>query len=131
VVEQCPGSAKIIAVRCNGIRDGKPQDETRYYVTSPRTGAKALLWHVRNLWSIENSWHCVCNVPLREDAHRYREFNGLQILATHRNLAINGLRLDGFWSITEGIASLAHAIKGLMRLLGSRRPACQNPQNVY
>jgi hypothetical protein len=38
-------------------------------------------------------------------------------------MAINALRLDGIWSITEGIASLAHDIKGLLRLLGWRLPA--------
>jgi predicted transposase YbfD/YdcC len=122
VVEQWPGSATIIAVRSHGIRDGKPTDETRYYVTSLRTGAKALLRHVRDRWSIENSWHWVRDVPLREDAHRYRENNGVQILATLRSLAINALRLDGIWSITEGIAALAHDIRGLLRLLGWREP---------
>ena len=122
VVEHWPGSATIIAVRSHGIRDGKPTDETRYYVTSLRTGAKALLRHVRDRWSIENSWHWVRDVPLKEDAHRYREDNGVQILASLRSLAINALRLDGIWSITEGIASLAHDIKGLLRLLGWREP---------
>ena len=127
VVEQWPGSATIIAVRSHGIRDGKPTDETRYYVSSLRTGAKALLRHVRERWSIENSWHWVRDVPLREDAHRYREDNGVQILATLRSLAINALRLDGIWSITEGIAALAHDIKGLLRLLGWREPTKENP----
>jgi len=107
VVEQWPGSATIIAVRSHGIREGKPQDETRYYVfaertyrcdTSLRTGAKALHRSVWQCWSIENSWHWVRDVPLREDAHRYREDNGVQILATLRSLAINALRLDGSWS---------------------------------
>ena len=123
VIEQWPGSATIIAVRSHGIREGKPQDETRYYVSSLRTGAKALLKAIRQRWSIENSWHWVRDVPLKEDAHRYREENGVQILATLRSLAINALRLDGIWSITEGIAALAHDIKGLLRLLGWRPAA--------
>jgi len=42
VMEQWPGSATIIAVRSHGTREGKPQDETRYYVSSLRTGAKAI-----------------------------------------------------------------------------------------
>jgi hypothetical protein len=127
VVEQWPGSATIIAVRSHGIRDGKATDETRYYVSSLRTGAKALLRHVRDRWSIENSWHWVRDVPLREDAHRYREHNGVQILATLRSLAINALRLDGIWSVTEGIAALAHDIKALLRRLGWREPAKEQP----
>ncbi len=43
LIEQWPGSATIIAVRNQGIRDGRPVDETRFYVTSLRTSAKALL----------------------------------------------------------------------------------------
>lgn len=84
---------------------------------------KAMLKAIRQRWSIENSWHWVRDVPLREDAHRYRENNGVQILATLRSMAINALRLEGIWSITEGIAALAHDIKGLLRLLGWRSAA--------
>jgi len=88
VMENWPGSATILAVRCKGIREGKPVDETRYYVSSLRTGAEALLQHVRDRWSIENSWHWPRDTQLREDAHRYRETNGVQIIATLRSLAM-------------------------------------------
>jgi hypothetical protein len=88
-----------------------------------RTGAKALLRASRRRWSIENSWHWVRYVPLGEDAHRYRENNGVQILATLRSLAINALLLDGIWSITEGMVALGYDIKGLLRLLGCRELA--------
>ena len=117
-MEQWPGSATIIAVGSHGTREGKPQDETRTYVSSLRTGAKAMLKAIRQRWSIENSWHWVRNVPVREDAHRYREDNGVQILATLRSPDINALRLDGIWSITEGIAALAHESNKMLRLLG-------------
>jgi predicted transposase YbfD/YdcC len=130
VVEQWPGSTTIIAVRSHGVREGKPQDEIRYYVTSLLTGAETLLKAIRQRWSIENSWHWVRDLPLREDAHRYREVNSVQILATLRSLAINALRLDGIWSITEGIAALAHDIKGLLRLLGWR-PAAETPSECF
>ena len=78
---------------------------------------------MRDRWSIENSWHWPRDTQLREDAHRYREANGVQIMATLRSLAMNALRLDGFWSITEGLAALAHDIPGLLALLGWRKPA--------
>jgi predicted transposase YbfD/YdcC len=126
VVEHWPGSATIIAVRSQGIRERRSVDETRYYVTSLRTGADALLRHVRQRWSIENSWHWPRDSRLREDAHRYRESNGVQILATLRSLAINALRLEGIWSVTEGIAALAHDIKGLLQLLGWREPTAEH-----
>jgi hypothetical protein len=58
VMEQWPGGATIIAVRSHRIREGKPQDEPRYYVSSLRTGsAETLLKNIRQRWSIENSWH--------------------------------------------------------------------------
>jgi hypothetical protein len=65
----------------------------------------------------------VREVTLREDAHRYREANGVQILASLRSLPINALRLDGIWSMTEGIAELAHDVKGLLKLMGWSAPA--------
>ena len=67
------------------------------------------------------------DVKLREDAHRYREVNGVQIVAMLRTMAINSLRLNGIWSVTEGIASLAHDIKGLLLLLGWREPGTARP----
>ena len=78
------------------------------------------LRHVRQRWSIEDSWHGVRDTRLREDAHRYREENGVQILATLRSLAINALRLGGIWSITQGIASLAHDALPRERVARSR-----------
>ena len=132
VVENWPGSATVIAVRSRGTRQGKSIDETRYQVfaertsrcdTRLRTGADALQRHVRDRWSIENSWHWPRDTQLQEDAHRYREVNGVQIIATLRSLAMNALRLDGYWSITEGLAALSHDIRGLLALLGWRESA--------
>ena len=111
VMENWPGSATILAVRCKGTRDCKHVDETRYYVSSLRTGAEALLQHVRDRWSIENSWHWPRDTQLREDAHRYRESNGVRILATLRSLAMNpydsmatgrSLRDWPLWRMTSG-----------------------------
>ena len=79
--------------------------------------------HVRDRWSIENAWHWPRDTQLREDAHRYRETNGVQIMVALRSLAMNALRIDGFWSITEGLAALADDIPGLLALLGWREPA--------
>jgi hypothetical protein len=123
VAEYWPHSAMVIAVRCQGSRDGKPVDETRHCVTSLRTSVRALLQNVRDRWSIENSWHWLRDPQLKEDAHRYREINGVQIMATLRSLAMNALRLDGLWPITESLGALSHDTKGLLELLGWREPA--------
>ena len=58
---------------------------------------------------------------MREDAHRYREFNCAQILATLRSMAINVLRLGGFWSITEGIAASLTTSKACLGYSGAVR----------
>ena len=48
-------SATINAVRGYCIRDSKPTDESRYYLSNLLTGAKALLQNVWDRSSIENS----------------------------------------------------------------------------
>jgi hypothetical protein len=105
IKEIWPGSALIIAVRSVGKREGRPIEESRYYVTSLRTTANALLQNVRDRWSIEDSWHWVRDTQLREDAHRYRERNGVQVLA--------------------GLGAVSHSVKFLLRLMcwhGQRGP---------
>ena len=43
VMENWPGRATMLALRCKGIQEGKPVDETRKQVSSLRTGAEDLL----------------------------------------------------------------------------------------
>jgi hypothetical protein len=117
IKEIWPGSALIMAVRSVGTREGRLIEETRYYVTSLRTTAKALLQHVRDRWSIENSWHWVRDTQLREDAHRYRERNGVQVLAGLRTVALNLLRLNGFHSIADALGAVSHNVALLLRLM--------------
>lgn len=97
VEENWPAGAMVPAVHCQGSRGGKLVHEIRYFVTSMRTRAKALLQHLRDRWSIENSWHSPRDTQLKEDADRYREVNGVQIMAMLRSLAMNALRFEGFW----------------------------------
>ncbi len=52
LMEQWPGSATIIAVRSQGSREGRSTDESRYYVSSLRTVAKAWLQHIRDRWML-------------------------------------------------------------------------------
>jgi hypothetical protein len=78
----------------------------------------ALLLLVRQRWAIEYSLHWVHDVPLRKYAHRYWDGNAVQIMTMLASLTIKVLLLDRIWSITEGVAPLAHDIKGLLRLLG-------------
>lgn len=117
IKEIWPGSALIIAVRSVGRRERSPIVKTRYYVTSLRTTAKALLQHVRDRWSIENSWHWVRNTQLQEDPHRYRRRNGVQVLAGLGTVVLNLLRLNGFHAIADALSAVSHNVKLLLGLM--------------
>jgi hypothetical protein len=102
--------------------------------SSLRISAKTLLKHVRDRWSIENSWHWPRDTQLKEDGHRCREVNGIQIMATLRSLAMNALRLDGFgrspsgwppWPTTsggQGTSGLARTSSGTELWISSNEP---------
>jgi hypothetical protein len=57
------------------------------------------------------SGHGCCCHRRGEDAHRYRESNGVQILDTLRSLATYALLLDGIWAITGCLERLARAME--------------------
>ena len=59
---------------------------------------------------------------MAEVSNRYRDTNGVQIMAALRRLAKNAMRLIGSWSITEGVGTLSQYIRGLWELLGWREP---------
>jgi predicted transposase YbfD/YdcC len=84
------------------VRDGNPFRHIHHFITTLRTSPKALLRLVRQPCAIENEWHWVRDVRLGEDAHRYSERNGVQVLALLRTLALNLMRTNGFRSIREG-----------------------------
>lgn len=67
----------------------------------------------------------VRDTQLREDAHRYRERNGVQVLAGLRTVALNLLRLNRFHSVADGLGAVSHNVKFLLRLMcwhGQRGP---------
>ena len=101
------GASWIIELVSTGVPDGKPFRPVHLFITTLRTSPKALLRLVRQRWAIENEWHWVRDVRLGEDAHRYSQRNGVQVLAL--------LRTNGFRSIREGQIAVGH---GISRLLG-------------
>jgi hypothetical protein len=114
------GASWIIELVSTGVRDGKPFRHIHHFITTLRTSPKALLRLVRQRWAIENEWHWVRDVRLGEDAHRYSERNGVQVLALLRTLALNLMRTNGFRSIREGqIAVISHDISRLLGWTGA------------
>ncbi|MCP9859680.1 MULTISPECIES: ISAs1 family transposase [unclassified Cyanobium] len=115
--ENWPRSVLIITVRSADTHEGRAINETSYYIIILRNKAKELLQHVRERWSIENSWHWVRDTQLREDAHRYRECNGVQVLAALHTMALNLLRLNEFHSIADGLGTVCQSVALLLRLM--------------
>jgi len=74
---------------------------------------------VRQRWAIENQWHWPRNTQLGEDAHRYSQRNGVQVLALLRTLALNLLRCNGFRSIRAGLMAVAHDICRMLGWVGA------------
>ncbi|WP_255120238.1 hypothetical protein [Synechococcus sp. Cruz CV-v-12] len=63
---------------------------------------------VSHRWAIKNQWHWPRDTQLGEDAHRYSQRNGVQVLALLRTLALNLLRCNGYRSIRAGLMAVAH-----------------------
>lgn len=116
-MQQWLSSDASIGLRRHSIPVDIPQGETRYHVSSLRTGAKALLKSSWHRWFIKNSWYCVRDAPLNEGFHRIWKLNGFQILSTLRSLVINVLRIDRICSITEVIRPCS-LHQGLLRRQG-------------
>jgi hypothetical protein len=89
-------------------------------ITILRTRAKTLLRLVRQRWAIENQWHWPRDTQLGEDAHRYSQRNGVQVLALLRTLALNLLGYNGFRSIRTGLMAVAHDISRMLSWVGIR-----------
>jgi hypothetical protein len=112
------GASWIIELVSTGHRDGKPFEQVHYSLTTLRTSPKALLSLVRQRWSIENQWHWPRDTQLGEDARRYSQRNGVQVLALLRTLALNLLRSNGFHSIRVGLMAVAHNISRMLCWFG-------------
>ena len=116
---QCwAGASWIIELVSTGHRHGKPFQQVHYFLTTLRASPKALLRLVRQRWSIENQWHWPRDTQLGEDAHRYTQRNGVQVLALLRTLALNLLRCNGFHSIRAGLMAVGHDISRMLGWVG-------------
>ena len=116
--ERWVGASWIVELVSQGRRDGKPFHQVHYFITTLRTSPKVLLRLVRQRWAIENQWHWPRDTQLGEDAHRYAQRNGVQVLALLRTLALNLLRWNGFRSIRAGLMAVAHDIRRMLSWAG-------------
>jgi predicted transposase YbfD/YdcC len=86
--------AAIVVVESTTLRQGKEQQDRRFFLTSLSEDAQTLLDRVRKHWSIENQQHYPLDVTFNEDRNRTRRGFAAQNLAALRRLALNLLNLD-------------------------------------
>ena len=68
--------------------------ERRYYIASLKSDARQFGHAVGGHWGIENSWHWVLDVTLREDECRIRRGEAAENFCTLRHFAFNLLKQE-------------------------------------
>jgi predicted transposase YbfD/YdcC len=87
-----PHLAMIGMVQFRTERNGKIEQERRYYLCSKPLSAEAFAQAVRAHWGVENRLHWVLDVILHDDLARLRSGSGPQNMAIVKHMAINLLR---------------------------------------
>jgi predicted transposase YbfD/YdcC len=87
-----PHLAMIGMVQSNTERNGKVEQDRRYYLCSKPLSAKDFARAVRAHWGVENRLHWVLDVIFHDDLARLRSGEGPQNMAIVRHMAINLLR---------------------------------------
>ncbi len=100
-----------------GIRQGKPYQQTNYYISSLLTSAGKFAHKIRSHWGIENRLHWIKDVIAGVDAAPFSNYNAATNWSIIRNLAINIARMFGYDSLTKAERFLAHDINKLFSLL--------------
>lgn len=93
---------KAIGVAINeGLRNGKPFSDVRYYILNRKHSAKRFGGAVRGHWSIENRLHWQLDVTFQEDQCRVRKGYADTNLSSLRRLALSLLKNNH--TLTVGI----------------------------
>jgi predicted transposase YbfD/YdcC len=111
------GLQSLIQVERIGIREGKPLQQTNYYISSLVTSAATFAQGIRQHWGIENSLHWVKDVIFGEDTAPFRDYNAATNWSLVRTIAINIARMSGYSSLTKAERFLAHDIDTLFYLI--------------
>lgn len=88
------GLKSIVRIESKREINGKISEETRYYISSLDTTAKAMNTHVRSHWCVENNLHWSLDVGFNEDKNRTRADNSAENLSVIRRIALNLLKTD-------------------------------------
>lgn len=94
--EEWIGLQSICAVEAERVEmtTQKRSLETRYFISSLKSDAPALMQVVRKHWAIENSLHWVLDVAFGEDDCQIRKDHGAENFAMLRHIAVNLLKRE-------------------------------------
>lgn len=111
------GLQSLICVERIGIRQGKPYQQTSYYISSLVTKASEFAQGIRLHWGVENRLHWVKDVIFGEDSAPFKNYNVATNWSLIRTLAINVAHMGGYDSLTKAKRFLGHDIAQLFSLL--------------
>lgn len=83
-----PAISRVVMVEASRERQGKRQEQTRFYLSSLPATAAVFNQLIRNHWGIENQLHWLLDVVFGEDQSRTRQGNAPQNMATLRKMAL-------------------------------------------
>lgn len=111
-------SFTVIHMLNEGVRNGKPYEESHYYVSNKRVSdAVHFATGIRGHWAIENSMHWVKDAVMYEDNSKVKGMNLSGKLSILRNIVMNIYRLNDIWSITKAIQKYCNRIPESLQLI--------------
>lgn len=114
---QWVGLKSLIKVERIGTRAGKAYHQVAYYISSLVSSAIDFAKGIRRHWGIENSLHWVKDVIFGEDRSTIRMGNAPANLSVMRTYALNLLRRNGYFSITQAQRFISNDIDKLLSLV--------------
>ena len=107
----------FVQVERIGIRQGKPYQQTNYYISSLAASAAQFAQIIRGHWGIENRLHWVKDVVFKEDSLPLKHHNAACNWSLLYNVVINLARQHGYDSLTKTERFFSHNIPQLFSLL--------------
>jgi predicted transposase YbfD/YdcC len=111
------GITKIVWMRREGSREGKPFCQEHFYLSNWDLDAAAFLDLIRQHWQIENGLHWVKDVTLEEDYPPRRGGYAPISWAVFNSFLITFIRRLGCRTIPDGIRQLTNQVLDVFRLL--------------
>lgn len=110
--------SRVIALRRIRIVQGQTSDKTHYYISSLKSNEAALFQHlIRSHWAVENKFHWVKDVIMKEDATKFHDYKTFKMNALYRNYVFSCIKLNGYKSIKYALESLRTKPTKIIKLI--------------